>query len=42
MKEFAGLRMKTYSYLKTTMMKIKKAKGTKNVSKKENLNLKII
>ena len=32
MKEFVRLRAKTYSYLKTTMMKIKKQKKQKSVS----------
>ena len=32
MKEFVGLRAKTYIYLKTTMMKIKKQKAQKGVS----------
>ena len=31
MKEFVGLRAKTYSYLKTTMMKIKKQNAQKSV-----------
>ena len=36
--EFTVLRPKTYSYL-TDEIDEKKAKGTKSVSKKENLNL---
>ena len=39
MKEFVGLREKTYRYL---MMKIKEQKSQKTVSYKENLNFKII
>ena len=35
MKEFVGLRAKTYSYLKDTMMKIKKSKNTKKCHKKK-------
>ena len=40
MKEFVGLRAKTYSYLKDNNDEDKKAK--KGVSKKENLNFNII
>ena len=40
MKEFVGLRAKTYSYLKENNDEDKKAK--KGVSKKENLNFNII
>ena len=39
MKEFVGLREKTYRYL---MMKIKEQKSQKTVSYKKNLNFKII
>ena len=42
MKEFLGLTAKTYSYLTNASDEIKKAKGTKNVQQKENLNLKIM
>ena len=42
MTKFVGLKAKNYSYLIDTGSKIKKAKGTKSVSKKESLNLKII
>ena len=41
MKEFVGLRAKTYSYLTDGSDESKKVKGTKNVSQKENLKLKI-
>ena len=42
MKEFLGLRAKTYSYLKDNDDKIKKAKGTKKCVIKKPLNFKII
>ena len=42
LKEFVGLREKTYSYLKDNNNEDKKAKDTKNVSSRENLNLKFI
>ena len=42
MQEFVGLRAKTRSYLKDNNDEDKNAKGTKNVSQKENLNFKII
>ena len=42
MKKFVGLRAKRYSYFTDDGTEDKKAKGTKNVSEKENLNLKII
>ena len=40
MKEFIGLRTKTYSYLTDDGREDKKAKSTKNVSQKENLDYK--
>ena len=40
--KFAEWRAKIYSYLIDDGSKNKKAKGTKNVSLKENLNLKFI
>ena len=40
--EFVGLRAKTYSYLTDDGSEDKKAKRTKSVSSKENLDLKII
>ena len=42
MKEFEGLRAKTYSCLKGNNNEDKVAKGTKSVSQKENSNFKII
>ena len=42
MTKFVGLRAKTYSYLIHDSNEDRKAKGTKNVSLKENINLKII
>ena len=42
MKEFVGIRAKTYSFYKTTMILTKKQKAQKNVSYKENLNFKTI
>ena len=39
-KEFIGLRTKTYSYLTDDGGEDKKAKSTKNVSQKENLDYK--
>ena len=42
MKKIVGLRGKTYSYLKDDHSEDKKAKDTKSVSYKANLNLKII
>ena len=39
---FVGLRAKTYSYLIDDGSEDKKEKGTKSVSSKENLNLKLI
>ena len=41
MKEFVGLRAKTYSYWKENNDEDKKAKATKECIIKENLNLKI-
>ena len=41
-KTFAGIRAKTYNYLKGNNDKDKKAKGTKKVCHKKNLNLRII
>ena len=40
--KLVGLRAKTYSYLIEDGSENKKAKGTKNMLSKENLNLKII
>ena len=42
LKEYVGLRAKTYSYLIDDGSKDKKAKGKKSASLKEKLNLKII
>ena len=42
MAKFVGVRAKTYSYLQMTVVKIKKAKVTKNSVIKKNLNLKIL
>ena len=42
MKEFVGLRAKTYSCLKGSNNEDKKQKAQKSVSIKENLNIKII
>ena len=42
MTKFVGLRAKTYSYLIHDSNEDRKAKGTKSVSLKENINLKII
>ena len=42
LKEYVGLRAKTYSYLIDDGSKDKKAKGEKSVSLKEKLNLRII
>ena len=42
MTNFAGLRANTYSFLIDDGSEEKKAKGTKNVLYKENLNLKTI
>ena len=42
MTKFVGLRAKTCSYLIDGGSEYKKTKGTKDVSQKENLNLKII
>ena len=40
-KEIVGLKAKTYNYLTDENNKSKKKRGTKSVSQKENLNLKI-
>ena len=42
MKRFVEPRAKTYSYLKDEVDEDKKAKVIKNVTSRENLNLKII
>ena len=42
MKEFVGLRVETYSYLKDNNNKERKAKYTKSYSIKKNLNLRFI
>ena len=42
MTKFVGLRAKTYNYLIDDGSEDKKTKGTKTVSSKENLNLKIM
>ena len=42
MKEFVGLRAKTYSYLKENNVEDRKAKGTKKCVTKESLDLRII
>ena len=42
MKDFVGLRAKTYSYLKKNNGEDKKVEGTKMCIIKRNLNLKII
>ena len=42
MTKFIRLRAKTYGYLINDDSEDKKAKGRKSLSKKENLNLKII
>ena len=42
MKEFFGLRAKTYAYLMVDYSEYKKAKGTKKCLIKKNLCLKII
>ena len=42
MKEFTGLRAKTYTYLKNNIDEDKKAKCTKKVCHQENLNFKTI
>ena len=42
MKEFVGLRAKTYSCLKGSNNEDKKQNAQKSVSLKENLNIKII